>query len=298
MSFQKITNQPRVVEALKKVLEKDRLPHAILFQGPAGCGQREVVSELAKAIFCENKQGLGSCDACYHCRQIDQNTHPDFFILEPAEDARDIKVEEVRELIARASFKPFNACAKVFVIDKADRMNDIAQNAFLKTLEEPQGRTTFVLISSSPERFLATIRSRVQTLHFMPAEKTKSADPENGPLAKAALEYVLNHASEPLKAPDLSKLGREELSSVLDRLMEYHRDLFILKAGAREILSDDEHLFEKERLAQGMSEEELEERIELFGEMKEKINTNLNVRLVLSILWDTLASASSRNPLR
>ena len=135
MSFQKINNQPQVIEALKKAIEKDRLPHALLFQGPAGSGQRKAATELSKAIFCENKKGLESCETCYHCRQISQNTHPDFSLLEPEEDARDIKVEEIRQLIERASFKPFSANAKVFVIDQADRLNAIAQNAFLKTLE-------------------------------------------------------------------------------------------------------------------------------------------------------------------
>ena len=284
-----------MIEALKRAMEKDRLPHALLFQGPAGCGQREAAAELAKAIFCENKKGLESCDACYHCRQISQNTHPDFSLLEPEEDARDIKVEEIRQLIERASFKPFSANAKVFVINQAERLNTIAQNAFLKTLEEPLGRTTFVLISSSPEGLLATIRSRVQTLHFVPVTVPQPLEAEDGQLIRAVLEYVLQYFSEPLKAPDLSRLSREELSRVLDRLMEYHRELLILKQDAGEILGDQETLFEKEKFSKQFSEEELEERIEWFAEVKEKINENLNVRLTLSILWDSLASASSRN---
>lgn len=295
MSFQKINNQPRVIAALKSALEKDRLPHAILFQGPAGCEQREAAVELTKAIFCESKTALGSCDVCYHCRQVDQNTHPDFSILEPEEDARDIKVEKVRELITRASFKPFSARAKVFVIERAERLNDIAQNALLKTLEEPLGRTTFVLISSNPEGLLSTIRSRVQVLNFMPVVKSGDSEAENGPLVKAAMDYVLNHITDPLKAPDLSKLGREELSRVLDHFIEYHRDLLLIKVGAGQILTDDVDLFNKERFAKRLTEDELEERIEYFGEIKEKINANLNVKLVLSVLWETLASEASRN---
>ena len=293
MSFQKINNQPQVVDALKSAVKAGRLPHALLFQGPADSGQREAALELAKFIFCENKKDREFCDACYHCRQIDQNAHPDFSILEPEEDARDIKVEEIRDIIARASFKPFSAGAKVFVIQKAERMNTIAQNAFLKTLEEPQGRTTFLLISSSPEGLLPTIRSRVQVLNFSPVPKTRDLETQNEPLKKAALEYVFYYAGEPLKAPDLSKLNREELSQVLDGLIEAHRDLLLIHVGAGEIIASQDSLFEKERLARNFGEEELMERIEIFSQTKEKVNENLNVKLLLSVLWDTLASATS-----
>jgi DNA polymerase III delta' subunit len=289
MSFQKISNQPDVVAALRSALEKERLPHALLFQGPAGSSQRETAAELAKALFCVSKKGPESCDACYHCRQIDRNSHPDFLILEPEKDARDIKVEAIRNLMTRASLKPFNANAKVFVIDPADRMNDVSQNAFLKTLEEPLGRTFFLLISAAPDGLLPTIRSRVQILNFVPVTKGDEDQSVPSPLKKTVLEYVFYHAHEPLKAPDLSRLSREELARVLDTLIEAHRDLLLLKVDAGEILRADENLFEKERLAKTFNEEELEERIEFFGEIKEKLNVNLNVKLVLSCLWDTLA---------
>ena len=283
-----------MIAALKSALEKERLPHALLFQGPADSGQREAAAELAKVIFCESKKELEACDVCYHCRQVDQNTHPDFFVLELKEDARDIKVEEIREIMSRASFKPFSASAKIFVVDRAERMNDIAQNAFLKTLEEPLGRTVFVLISSAPERLLATIRSRVQVLNFLPVPKDQSLKDENAAIKREALEYTLYHAHEPLKAPDLSKLDREELSEVLDGLMEYHRDLLILKVGAGEIIPEEGNLFEKERFAKNFSEEELVERIEFFSEMKMKVHENLNIKLLLSVMWDALASVTSQ----
>ena len=294
MSFQKISNQPGVVIALKNALEKERLPHALLFQGPLDSGQRESAAELAKAVFCLSKNGAESCDACYHCRQIDQNSHPDFFVLELEKDARDIKVEAVRNLMARASLKPFSANSKVFVIDPAERMNDISQNALLKTLEEPFGRTIFVLISSAPEGLLPTIRSRVQALNFIPTMKTTDIDPEAEQRKRAVLEYVFYHSHEPLKAPDLSRLTREELARVLEILIEAHRDLLLLKLEAGEMLQSDENLFEKRRFAKDFGEEELMERIEFFGEIKEKLRVNLNVKLTLSFLWETLASTGAR----
>ncbi len=293
MSFKKIKDQPLVAAALKNALEKERLPHGLLFQGPVNSGQHEMAMELAKAVFCENKKGFESCDSCYHCRQIDQNTHPDFFTFGLEEDARDIKVEAIRDLIARANLKPFSASAKVFVIDPAERMNDVAQNAFLKILEEPMGRTIFVLISSSPQQLLPTIRSRVQTLHFTPVTQMEEKDPEKEKLQKGVVEYVFYHADQPLKSPDISKLKREDLSKIFDRLVNFHRDLLLLKVDAEEIIGNEEGLLEKKKLAKDFSEEEIMQRIELFGDAKEKVSENLNVKLVLSSLWESLASGVS-----
>src|SRR5690242_7946223 len=107
MSFKDIKNQPQVVSILEKALLKNRLPHALLFAGPSGAGQREIAVETAKILFCENKKSLEPCGICVHCRQLEKNSHPDFFVLEPEEDTRVIKIEAVRELIARANLKPF-----------------------------------------------------------------------------------------------------------------------------------------------------------------------------------------------
>ena len=290
MSFQKINNQPGLIAALKSTLEKKRLPHALLFQGPEGSGQRSVAAELAKAVFCENKNGLESCDTCYHCRQVDKNSHPDYFVLELSKDSRELKVEEIRDLISRANFKPFSAQAKVFVIDPADRMNPIAQNAFLKTLEEPLGRTVFILISQNPQQLLPTIRSRVQTLHFVPTGAWEEQSTSEQSLEKSVLEYVLYYSDQPLKAPDLSKLNRQKLSELMDRLIEFYRDLLVMGIGLPEMACQANDRLEKGKLSRHFDEEMLEDQIEFFGEIKEKINENLNVKLILSYLWDSLAA--------
>src|SRR3989338_652737 len=234
MSFNEIEGQAEVVDFLRKALEKNHLPHGLLFQGPANTGQRKVSEELAKMVFCENKKEGDSCGVCIHCRQVGKNTHPDFIVLAPGEDSAVIKVEEIRELIGKANLKPFQASGKVFVIEQADAMNYVSQNTLIKTLEEPLGRTHFILISSSPEKLLATIRSRVQILNFLPLKKMGEIKSEVKTLGNAAIEFVLNGGRS--KAPDLTKLDRETIGKIFDQAINYFRELLVFRSGAGEIL--------------------------------------------------------------
>src|SRR3990167_6808745 len=78
MSLLTFDRQNAVSKALQNALEKSKLSHGLLFQGPSHTGQIEMAKELAKALFCEKKGSLGSCESCTHCRQVNKNSHPDF----------------------------------------------------------------------------------------------------------------------------------------------------------------------------------------------------------------------------
>ncbi len=285
MSFSTFPGQPAAVSFLKSALEGGRLPHALLFAGPAEAGQRELAVELAKALFCPAAKGAQCCDACASCRRTAQYGHPDLLMLEPEEDTRVIKVEAVRALKARAALKPFEATSKVFIIDPADGMNDIAQNALLKTLEEPEGRTLIILISSSPERLLATLRSRAQTLNFLPVARDRQVPEETQAFQTEALRYALGEAARP---PDLTRLEREEIAGVLEDLIEYHREALLIRVDASGLLQSDADRFGKEGLARACDEEELSRRIETLAEFKERISETANIKLALAVLWDSL----------
>ncbi len=292
MSFSQVKNQPEVLRLLKDCLRHRHLAHALLFQGPVSAGQMEVARELAKALFCEAKKDWEACEACANCHQLNQGVHPDFFVLALPKDSRVIKVEGIRDLIARASFKPFFASSKVLVIDQAHGMNEVAQNALLKTLEEPQGHTLFILISSAPEGLLATVRSRVQTFHFLPVAGAKPLEPEAAALKKEVLDYMLQDPQGSAKEPpDLSRLERETLSRILDSLMEDLRELLLLRVGAEEALGLAEDLDAKRKLACRYPPDFLRENIERLGDLKEKIISSLNVRLALVVFWDNLKEA-------
>lgn len=297
MSFGSIEDQPLIVSALKRALETNRLPHGLLFLGPRGAGQRRAAVELAKALFCGNKKSSEACDACVQCRQADSLVHPDLVVLEPAPGSSVIKVEEIRAVIARAYLKPLQASAKVFIIDPADSMNEVSQNAILKTLEEPPGKTFFVLIAAGAEGLLPTVRSRVQTLHFLPVRR-KASDGESEKLDSQVFKFILHEidglggveGGGSLSVPDLSKRERADVAELLNFLTERFRELLLLRIGADEAAGVPRSQ-ELERYADAFEEDELAERIELLSEMREKILSNLNTKLVMSVLWDTLIQA-------
>lgn len=289
MSFQEFANQPRIASLLKEAILKNRLAHALLFQGPVGSGQRNVALELAKTLFCANRCSGDACGSCPPCLQTARQTHPDFFILEPEEDSGGgIKIEQVRQLTARAGLKPLLADCKVFIIDPADAMNESAQNALLKTLEEPEGKTIFVLLTSRPEALLPTVRSRCQVFPFLPVVEEKEDEAELAGLKRETLQFLFHPSSDASKAPDLSSLEREEIVGVLDHLIDVFRDLLVLKSGAETIVAPSVDFLEKSERAEQWGIEELGEKMECLSESKEKILQNMNKKLVLAFLWNEL----------
>lgn len=293
MSFESLSRQPQVKEYLAAALKKSRLPHALLFMGPPQAGQREAASVLARSLFCERGVSEGGCGACVQCRQVDAAAHPDLFFLEIQKDSRSIKIDAVRELIAKANLKPFQARAKLFVIDGAERLNEDAQNALLKTLEEPEGSTFFVLITSSPERLLSTIRSRVQPLRFLPVENENEKTPEIESLTRRLLRITLGDRAPAslgagVEETDWSRTDREVLIKVFDGLIHYLRDLLLIRAGVPELVAVGHEKLEKEKTAARLEEEILRDKIERLAAFKEKLTENANIRLLMTALTDEL----------
>ncbi len=170
---------------------RNRRGHAMLVRGPAGVGQFELAMVLARAWLCEASDGeQPACGECAACRLFHSHTHPDLMVLLPdalraglgwddasgeadasgadkaskAKPSKDIKVEAVRAAIAFAQTTSARGRCKVLVMHPAERMNHVAANALLKTLEEPPGDARLLLCSGNPDALLPTIRSRCQTV--------------------------------------------------------------------------------------------------------------------------------------
>jgi DNA polymerase III subunit delta' len=153
-------------ERLAAQVAAGQISHAWLLAGPKGAGKRSVAFALAAALVCDRGPGVG-CGECSACVRALRDRHPDVHHVEP--EGVIIPVDVVREaVIPEAARSPFEASYKVFVIEDADRMNDAAQNALLKTLEEPHPDTVFVLVSDHEEEVLETIRSRCRTERLEP----------------------------------------------------------------------------------------------------------------------------------
>ena len=209
---------------LKSLKESDRIPHAFLFSGESQIGKRKTAVEFAKLIFC--KDSKKPCDKCRSCVDIDQNRHPDFIFLGP--DSKNIQISQIRDLVWKLSLKPYSSDCKIAIIDNAHLMDREAQNCFLKTLEEPKGNTSLILITEYPEALLPTITSRTQRIKFFSVGKQeiKSYLLRLG-IGEDRAEYLCSLSSgKPGKAIEFSKSEEKikeqnQIISDLEKINKY-----------------------------------------------------------------------------
>src|SRR5690606_15765070 len=135
MSFSRIRDQYVPVQFLRNMLERGRVPHGLLFHGPAGVGKQLTAYEFAKALNCQTHEA-DACDTCLNCRKIAHRNFPDIITVAPVKRSRIIDVGAIGSVNEMASLRPFESNWRIFIIQDADRMGGPAQNHFLKTLEE------------------------------------------------------------------------------------------------------------------------------------------------------------------
>jgi DNA polymerase-3 subunit delta' len=151
-----------VRQQVAAALREGRLNHALLVAGEAGLGKRLLVEALAARLLCQAPQAEAACGRCRACVWFAAGTHPDLVRIGPEPDSAVIKVDQVRALISRMQLTGQAGPIRVAVVDPADAMNAAAQNALLKTLEEPPDGVHLLLVADAPMRLLATVRSRTQ----------------------------------------------------------------------------------------------------------------------------------------
>jgi DNA polymerase-3 subunit delta' len=191
--FKEIINQPAVKNRFIKSIANRRLAHAYLFYGPEGSGKESFALEIAKALNCQDKLSR-PCNHCSSCSKITQLKHPDIKFIFPeatnwtpkdiqnkyqlkAENpysrielsgSTSISISKIRELKNEAKFTPYEAEKKVYIISEADKMTRESANSFLKLLEEPPDTLIIILITTSLNRLLDTIKSRCHIVYFPP----------------------------------------------------------------------------------------------------------------------------------
>ena len=172
MPFRTIAGHSRLLSLLARVIARDSMPPAVLLAGPPGVGKRLTALAIAQAINCLQPQSAkgferDACGDCTSCRRIARGIHPDVIVVEPG-DMGTIKIEQLRDVIDRSQYRPFEGRRRVVIIDEADSAGDDAQSALLKTLEEPPSASVFILVSSMPDALLPTVLSRCPRLRFGP----------------------------------------------------------------------------------------------------------------------------------
>ena len=235
MAFRDFRGEEQGVELLQRSLERGRLAHAYLFTGHQLDRLEGLARTLAKTLNClhplqRGKAAVDCCDHCLNCQKIEHGNHADVFWVRPESKSRVIKIGQLvrrddspaRVLLDAVNLKPTESQYKFGIIAAADRMNEAASNAFLKTLEEPPARSVLVLLSTEPHRLLETILSRCLRLNF----------PGDGPqqLAPAQMQWLAAF-SEMAAADQKSLLGRYRLMDVLLRRLNE------LRAGIEESLT-------------------------------------------------------------
>ena len=161
-----------MLSLLARVIARDAMPPAMLLAGPPGVGKRLTAVAIAQSINCLQPQSpkgfeRDACGECASCRRIARGIHPDVIVVEPGEMGT-IKIEQLRDVIDRSHYRPFEGRRRAVIIDEADAAGDDAQSALLKTLEEPPSASVFILVSSMPDALLPTVLSRCPRLRFGP----------------------------------------------------------------------------------------------------------------------------------
>ena len=162
------------VAMLSRALEQGRLHHAYVFIGPEGVGKRALAYGLGKAIHC-GEAAHDYCGGCASCVKIDNRNHPDVRLIEPLPGKKEISIEQVRTLEKELNYRAFSGKKKIGIIDPATLMNLPAQNALLKTLEEPPADSVLILIAASAGGLLPTLLSRCLRLSFAPLPSAEVA---------------------------------------------------------------------------------------------------------------------------
>ena len=153
--FSQFVGNLRTVEGVTAALQSGRLPQTIIIEGPVGSGRKTLARLIAAGVFCERDLPCGCCDSC---RKVFVTGHADFTVITPEKNKAQIGVDQIRAVRADAFIRPVEAKGKVFVIDGV--MNDAAQNAFLKVLEEPPSGVHFILVCEHRNLLMDTVLSR------------------------------------------------------------------------------------------------------------------------------------------
>ena len=310
--FKAILGHENIKNHLLTAISSGKPSHAYIFNGEEGTGRKTMADCFAAALVCSS-EGEKPCGKCMACMQAESRNHPD--IIRVTHEKSRIGVDDIRQgLIEDISIKPFSSNFKVYIIEEAERMTEQAQNALLKTLEEPPAYAVIILITTNTGAFLQTILSRCVTLQFKPLDTglitsylmEKEELPDyfaklcahfSGGSLGMALKFAKNSSFEEIKNEVLSLLRtidsmsidsvndtvtelskkRTEITVYLDLMHIWFRDVLMFKAtqDANRLVFIDE-LMTIKRQASKYSFESLGRILDGFYTIQDRLNANVN----------------------
>ena len=324
MKFQDIIGQEQMTGHLQNAIRMGKVSHAYIIQGEAGSGKKMLADIFAATLQCE-EGGIEPCGHCQSCKQALSGNHPD--IRHVTHEKATIGVDDIRlQLNNDIMVKPYSRPYKVYIIDEAEKMTEQAQNAMLKTIEEPPEYAVILLLTVNAKLLLPTILSRCILLNVRPVARgaiTKLLSERHG-IAKYMAEIAADFADgipgraiayaqsgefveqkdEVLKvlkrldgmpADELYKKVKEwagrkqDLPDVLSLMNLWYRDVLVMKSTngtGRPVFREEEA--ELRRQAEQKSFRKIEENIEAIEEMQTRMDANVNTEVALEVLMYTL----------
>ena len=320
-----ITGHQWAVDLLSEHLRQNTLRHAYLITGPSGVGRRTLGLRLAQALACTQPPAPGQpCLACSACQRLEKMQHPDLAVMQAENTGGTLKVEQIRELQHTLALAPYEAKYRVAMLLRFEEAHPSAQNALLKTLEEPSPQVILILTAESAESVLPTIVSRcevlrlrpagigylsqqLQTVHTIPAEEADML----AHLSSGCPGYAIRlHANRELVdqrndwLDDIFKLtGADRLErfayaqaatkqdspketqlEVLMTWMSFWHDILLASSGSSAPIVNLKWNVEINRLAQQVSPETAHQMIRAIDNSAQRLRKNINARLTFEVL--------------
>jgi len=329
-NFNDIKGNEQIIKNFKSVIFNDKISHAYIIDAPKGLGKKLIANSFAKAVQCENSRNVNSekevnsCGYCTSCRTFDSGNHTDIIYVNSLK-GKSIGVDEIREQIGKnIELKPYKYKYKIFIVNNADTMTVQAQNALLKTIEEPPEYGIFILISENYNKFLPTILSRciifkLKTLDFdtvfgyvknnidiSDEEAFLYASYAQGNIGKA-LEMASSEGFIKIRNAVIDFINRfyemdiidifsevsvfeeykEDMNTVMDILYLCYRDMIVLKcfSDSRKFIVQRDKERELKRNVKNFSLEQLFFGTKAISSAKARINQNANFQMTVENLF-------------
>ncbi len=319
--FTEIMGHDDIKEHLQKAIKGDKPFHAYIFQGEVGCGKETMAKTFAAGLQCTSESGDRPCGTCASCKQLDSGNQPD--VIWVNRELSSIGVDDIREKInGSIAIKPFHSPYKIYIVPEAERMTEAAQNALLKTIEEPPEYGIIILLTSNINALLPTIQSRCLKLEFRPLttatvekylmDKYNVADYRartsaifaQGNLGKA-IRYIESEDFEEKKDKvlrilknvqnmDVSEMlevikeigeDKDNVKDYIDLMVLWYRDVLLFKATK----NMNQLIFQSEfssisSEANHRDYEKIEEILRAFDKAKMRLKANVNFEVAMELM--------------
>lgn len=311
------------VNQLRKSIAYGRVRHAYLITGAESVGKNTLAHAFAMALNCTAPdEAQRPCGECRSCKLVNSGNHPDILYSETDENTGVLRIEAIRNVMRGLSLKPFEARYRVAIFRDFDRAQPRAQDALLKTLEEPPPTSILILMARSAEALLPTIISRSQAIHLRPVPLPEVRDvlmsrfdeePERAELlarlSGGRIGWAINalHDERPLQdrewaldmleqcvtqtraqrfdlAQDLSK-DKQVLAHILQLWQSYWRDVVLLCENSRVPPANSDRLVPLQRLSISLSAEEALRALKATRDLLDNLQYNMNLRLALEVMF-------------